>query len=339
MAFPSKTHSLSWSHTRMTVLDRCERKYYLNYYDGDLKKKDPELWRENSVLKRIKSLEMWMGEKSHFLLSDYLHLFQNFFNEWKVNPGLREEQINTLKEKMKSEMEEEFNYSKTLDFNDYDQFFERKIGLTEHYYGENVDDQLPVVVEKVLGNLDRFMNSDWNSKILSYFENGKEIFVETPRVAQFSGMKVNVDLIKGLENISVLAVPDFWVVFSDVDFLILDWKSGKEDVLQSWIPDQLKLYALKKLLKMRRTDISWIRIEVYEVYLNSMNKYGGIVTQQDIDDIIAKIQKDVEKQKDFLKDRDPIKNIPLDPEYFHDALSEKKCASCTFRSVCKKIFK
>lgn len=161
------------------------------------------------MLKRIKSLEMWMGEKSHFLLSDYLHLFQNFFNEWKVNPGLREEQINTLKEKMKSEMEEEFNYSKTLDFNDYDQFFERKIGLTEHYYGENVDDQLPVVVEKVLGNLDRFMNSDWNSKILSYFENGKEIFVETPRVAQFSGMKVNVDLIKGLENISVLAAPDF----------------------------------------------------------------------------------------------------------------------------------
>lgn len=152
---------------------------------------------------------MWMGEKSHFLLSDYLHLFQNFFNEWKVNPGLREEQINTLKEKMKSEMEEEFNYSKTLDFNDYDQFFERKIGLTEHYYGENVDDQLPVVVEKVLGNLDRFMNSDWNSKILSYFENGKEIFVETPRVAQFSGMKVNVDLIKGLENVSVLAAPDF----------------------------------------------------------------------------------------------------------------------------------
>lgn len=70
-----------------------------------------------------------------------------------------------------------------------------------------------------------------------------------------------------------------------------------------------------------------------------MNKYGGIVTQQDIDDIIAKIQKDVEKQKDFLKDRDPIKNIPLDPGYFHDALSEKKCASCTFRSVCKKIFK
>ena len=161
------------------------------------------------MLKRIKSLEMWMGEKSHFLLSDYLHLFQNFFNEWKVNPGLREEQINTLKEKMKSEMEEEFNYSKTLDFNDYDQFFERKIGLTEHYYGENVDDQLPVVVEKVLGNLDRFMNSDWNSKILSYFENGKEIFVETPRVAQFSGMKVNVDLIKGLENVSVLAAPDF----------------------------------------------------------------------------------------------------------------------------------
>ncbi|MBQ7073794.1 hypothetical protein IJM86_01750 [bacterium] len=39
----SPKHNLSRSHTRITVLERCERKYYLNYYDFDLKKRDPEL--------------------------------------------------------------------------------------------------------------------------------------------------------------------------------------------------------------------------------------------------------------------------------------------------------
>jgi len=32
-----------------------------------------------------------------------------------------------------------------------------------------------------------------------------------------------------------------------------------------------------------------MRIEAYEVYLGSMNAYGGVISQQDIDDIIAKI--------------------------------------------------
>ena len=32
-------------------------------------------------------------------------------------------------------------------------------------------------------------------------------------------------------------------------FLILDWKSGKEEVLDNSVSDQLKVYALKMLLK------------------------------------------------------------------------------------------
>ncbi|MDR0369483.1 MAG: hypothetical protein LBH96_02930 [Candidatus Peribacteria bacterium] len=55
------------------------------------------------------------------------------------------------------------------------------------------------------------------------------------------------------------------------------------------ISDQLKVYALKMLLKKGIHSLDGIKIEAYEVYLNTMRSYGGILTQKDIDDIIAKI--------------------------------------------------
>jgi len=70
---PQRNKGLSWSNTRITVLERCERKYYFNYYTFAIKEPHPDLWSETLVLKGLKSLEMRIGEKSHFLLSDYLH--------------------------------------------------------------------------------------------------------------------------------------------------------------------------------------------------------------------------------------------------------------------------
>jgi hypothetical protein len=58
------------------VLERCERKYYFNYYTFALKESRPDVWQEALVLKGLKSIEMRIGEKSHYLLSDYLHLLK-----------------------------------------------------------------------------------------------------------------------------------------------------------------------------------------------------------------------------------------------------------------------
>ena len=46
---PKKT--LSWSNTRITLLEYCERKYFLNYYTFALKEENPELWSEALLLK------------------------------------------------------------------------------------------------------------------------------------------------------------------------------------------------------------------------------------------------------------------------------------------------
>ncbi|MDR2190609.1 MAG: hypothetical protein LBP53_05490 [Candidatus Peribacteria bacterium] len=76
---------------------------------------------------------------------------------------------------------------------------------------------------------------------------------------------------------------------SDTSYLILDWKSGKEDVLQNNISNQLRVYALKMLLKKGLTSLEGMHIEAYEIYLKNMNAYGGVLTQNDITTIITKI--------------------------------------------------
>ena len=57
MSYPSHSNqrkpkkTLSWSNTRITLLEYCERKYFLNYYTFALKQDRPDLWAETLVLK------------------------------------------------------------------------------------------------------------------------------------------------------------------------------------------------------------------------------------------------------------------------------------------------
>ena len=57
MSYPSHSNqrkpkkTLSWSNTRITLLEYCERKYFLNYYTFALKQDRPDLWAETLFLK------------------------------------------------------------------------------------------------------------------------------------------------------------------------------------------------------------------------------------------------------------------------------------------------
>jgi len=57
-----------------------------------------------------------------------------------------------------------------------------------------------------------------------------------------------------------MASPDFGVVFDENRYLIIDWKSGQEKLDGDDVSDQIKIYALKTLLKMR-ADVENVSIE------------------------------------------------------------------------------
>ncbi len=231
-------------------------------------------------------------------------------------------------------MKTEFALSKARDYTSYDR--EHKFGLSEHYYGENIDHKLEESIQKVLNNLNVFMESDRNEKVQHYFKNTKSVYVESPREKDFEGMKLNLSSLPTLKQVNVMAAPDFGVVFSDNKYLILDRKTGQEKMDTDGVSEQLKIYALKLILKSN-INIENADIEVYEIYLPSLHQVGGKIEKADIDGIIKKLEEDVEFQKQFLVDSDIIKNQPLTPSHFPRTKSEKKCAICTFRYVCEKL--
>jgi len=231
-------------------------------------------------------------------------------------------------------MRKEFEISKTRDYTSYDR--DHKFGLSEHYYGENIDEKLEESIKKVVHNLDVFLESDRNQKVQHYFTTAKTVYVENPREKDFEGMKLNLYTIPELRPVNVMAAPDFGVVISDNKYLIIDRKTGQEKLDIDGVSEQLKIYALKMLLKSN-IKIEDVDIEAYEVYLPSLHQIGGKIEKADIDHIIEKLKEDVEFQKQFLEDSDIIKNEPLSPDNFPRTKSEKKCASCTFRKVCEDL--
>lgn len=271
-------------------------------------------------------MDMRVGEKTHHLLSDYL----NDLKKWPLD----EAAIQVLKDRVIKEMRDEFEVSKNRDYTAYDR--DRKFGLSEHYYGEDVDDKFEEAIQKVLNNLDVFLKSDWHEKVQHYFKTAKMVFVEKPRQKDFESMKLNLSSIPELRNLNVMAAPDFGVIFSDNKYLIIDRKSGQEKMDSDWPSDQLKIYALKTILKSR-TPIDDVDIEWFEVYLPSLHEIGGKIEKSDIDGIINKLKEDMEYQKQFIIDGDIVKNEPLSHDHFPRTTSAKKCASCTFRKVCEDL--
>ncbi len=105
-------------------------------------------------------------------------------------------------------MEDEFADSAERDFKNEEDFF-GKFGLSEHFYRTMTDEMLPEAIQKVLDNLDRFIESSRNEKIIDYFRTAKFVYVERPRKSDFEAMKVDVSSIPGLQDVVVMAAPDF----------------------------------------------------------------------------------------------------------------------------------
>lgn len=322
--------SLSWSNTKITLLEYCQKKYFFSYYDWSLKAFSPDLYELSSILRHLKTMEMWMWEKTHRLLSLYLLALKDQIINHKEPVD-----INHLKQQVATEMELAFTESQLRDYSKFDPHL--RFGLTEHFYGEDTENLLEPTINKVFDNLDALIQSKWHERISAYFANGTKVYIENPTVPNFEAMKVDLWQVPELSNISLLAAPDFGAVLGEESFLILDWKSGKEKLDQDDMTDQLKIYALKILLNKKRRQLGDTKIHVEEVYLPSMQSKGGFITQKDLDDVIQKIIEDTTYQKQFLVNQDPLANIPLPHTHFQRTTSPKKCASCTFRLVCDKL--
>lgn len=274
---------------------------------------------------------MRIGEKTHHILADYLRLLAAKHGE--VLP----EDIQQLKTQMTDIITKEFTIAKQRDYSQYNK--DQKFGFKEFCYNEDLpDDALDQSIQRVCNNLDAFIDSDMQTKVLQYFQNGNKYYIESNE-SDFEQMKLVLDHHPILEHVTIRAWPDFGVTADNGIYYIYDRKSWREkDSPAEDITDQLKIYAYKLLCNTNKT-LDDIIIYAYEVYVPSMNMIGGKVTQADIDSIKHKIINDIHELQELVEEHDIQKNIPKHVDSFQRTTNIQKCATCSFRNACAALKK
>ncbi len=268
---------------------------------------------------------MWIWEKAHNLISDYLNTISNH-QDFKKEKLL--EHTFTI-------MDHEFNFSKNRDYSAYDK--DNKFWLSEHYYQIDIDQRYKDAKIKLEKRFDNFLNSSLHEQIVWYLHSPNQRYIE-PKEPDFEKMKVLVDNVPELLWITLWANPDFAVIVDSNKYIIYDWKTGRVPSHQDWeISNQLKAYAYKLLLNIWMEKIDDVEIFAWEVYLEDMSVFGGKIQTQDIMDIQDKIIEDVALQKTFIQDGDIQKNMPINSMIFQRTDNKKKCHSCTYRKICDEL--
>lgn len=321
---------LSRSISKSTILHYCNKKYYFSTYANYLKELDKWLRNEAMLAKNLKSIYMRFGEKIHDLMSDYLNLIK----EWKDNIN----NINEIKERLISTMDQEYKISKNREYITYDR--QTKFWLTEHYYWNNIDEPYNTWKDKLLENFDDLLKSNFNNSIKQHFSDKTNIFFIEPKEKDFESMKIQIDNIPELMWINVYAQPDFGIITQNKEYLIYDRKSGKiPNKSPNDVSDQLKVYAYKILQKIWIEKIDTFKSKWFEIYLKSLEKFGWDITKQDLQYIEQKIISDTQLQKKLIIDWNVEENQPLPTENFPRTSDLQKCSNCTFFKVCEDLKK
>ncbi len=324
---------LSRSISRITLLNYCNRKYFFNYYTKFLKEyiKNQNIYRTTQMIKNLSSINMWIWQELHSMMSDYLNLLKDWKNSKK--------NIDELKNKKLQMMDIFFNQSKNNDYSKYKYWI---FWLSEHFYKKNIDKEFEIAKKNLIIYFDKFLDSKLHSEIKDFFWKTKKIFIE-PTTPNFENMKMEINHIKWLEWITLFTQPDFWFIINHNwknIYYIYDRKSWKIPNYENktHISNQLKVYAYKMLLKLWWIEnFKNIKIFCYEVFLKEMKIFWWEINEDDILFIEDKILQDINIEKLFIKDWNIKKNYPLWLEKFPKTENINKCNTCRFREICKKL--
>jgi hypothetical protein len=280
------------------------------------------------LTKNIKNIYMRFWERIHDLMSDYLHLLQ----DWTDTP----ENIQKIKNEMLSQMDIEYKISKNRSYETYQPSL--KFWLTEHYYQKNIDEEYKTWKDKLLESFDSFLISDFHRGIKQRFSDKSNRFFIEPKEKDFESMKIKIDNIPELMWISVYAQPDFGIITKEGEYIIYDRKSGKTPNKPSdKVSDQLHVYAYKILQKIWIEKINSMKSKWFEFYIKSQSEFGWNITKSDLQNIEQKIIDDTTLQKKLIINWDVDDNKPLATKEFPRTTDKYKCKDCTFYKVCEDL--
>lgn len=293
-------NEFSWSKSRDSMFKSCKRKYYYNYYgywDGwkdfanDEKKK---LY----YLKKLKTKEIWIGEKVHEVIEFVLNKLK--LGE-KISMG---HALSIIRAKLDAEFDESIIKA-------YTGFNSKLKKLFEHEY------EIRITKE------DKEDLFDLAGRCIANFYNS-DVFMEIRQVPVEDWILLE-DFLKFNYNGDTIYLSIDFALRKDGKIILYDWKTGKERFADFDL--QLSLYSMYVAEKFD-IDPENIIAKIYNVSIDKEDEF--VINERKVEEIKKYMEKSIGSMKEVLSD---VENNVAEEKYF-----KKKegfsCGRCNFKKVC-----
>jgi hypothetical protein len=301
-------NTFSWSTNRSNLFRECKRKYYLNYYgywEGWDSSSDERV-QQIYLLKKLQNRHMWIGTLVHESIERVLKYLRS-------DRVLEEDEV---VDQMVNRMREEFDDSRR---GKYRLDPKNTLGLTEHEYGEQIDDPEWVRIrEKGVRCLRNFFSSD-TYRFLRSSAPEEWLAVE----GDVSGGGAVADSFE-MGDLTVWLKLDLAFRRADGEVEIVDWKTGKSD------PDFRQLYCYGYYAwKVWGEDPSDITLTIEK--LSSEERHQEPFSFDKLTSLEDTVKDDVVDMKELLVE--PEENRAREEDFpMVDNLNI--CRNCRFRKIC-----
>ena len=204
--------TLSWSISRDSALETCERRYYYQYVvTARSNSRDPRL-REIAHLKHVQSIAMWQGDAFHHAAADLV----------RALASRRPVDLPSLVARTRATMADHWGFSAARAYrSDAKAVGEgRGVALFEHEYEHPLpSDARDVTLERVAAWIERFAAWAEERELAGLLRRATRVWIEP----QTFGPQAPGFHVKGVQ---VLTKVDLAIRTADGQFRIFDWKTG-----------------------------------------------------------------------------------------------------------------
>lgn len=301
---------LTWSTSRVSTLDKCEREYYFTYYgahNGWEESADCSV-KEIYKFKKMTNKDILAGNIVHEKAKDFISLLTSQ-DGFTLTPTALERHINVAIYKFRNACAQSKSYNTSWDpkIKGFDM-------LNEYYYGDDITkyegEEIKGLLTKCICNIALSHTfEDIHINKLTVIENSKD---------DFSSFTVN--------GTKIFALLDLLYIDSDGRFVIVDWKTGNEDKKHKF---QMLVYA-KYVVETYGVNIKNVVCRLEYLSLGTHKEY--VFSYDDLSKLNDTISSNVERFKDYLDDY--TVNKAKDISYFKTTGDIGICAKCKYREVC-----
>ena len=298
----SKVRELSWSLSRAKMFETCPRCFYYHYYfaQAGYSPDAPEEARLALEMKRIKGLDMWVGEIVHDTIQWALeqaktgHIVTEQDAKAETRRRLSDGWLGSVKQLWRMHQDDEYP------------------NLFEHYYGTTVTSAVT----------DRLKNK-------AFLSVGN--FIDSPIFRQITSTSADswlpIEKYASFRLDGLLMYVKFDFALKDGQLLtVYDWKTGNPT------PDEMRQLACYAMYTSSKWEVPIENIKVCAVHLQpTLEASEHQVDESDVEEIRAHVKQSFNSMLECL--RNPARNIAA-MEDFPMTGNLMRCIRCNYKGIC-----